>query len=488
MCGIIGISAEHDVASEVYEGLINLQHRGQDAAGIATCDGRFHVARGRGYVREAFTEESVMELRGHMGVGHTRYTTAGSSSDIANSQPFFTHSPLGIALVHNGNLTNYRELRTKLESNSHFHCNSESDTEVLLGVFASALNACDHTQKIFDSLSCAVEKTFAEVRGAYSVIGMIAGKGLFAFRDPHGIRPLVYGTRAKGNGRYEVVIASENTMFTPLGFTYGGDILPGEVMFVDLEGHIHRKRIQSEPLTPCVFEYIYFARPDSYLNQISVYKARQRMGKNLAVLWKERFNNIRPDVVVPVPFSSNPIALSMALELGIPYSEGLYKNAFVGRTFIMPGTEKRQKAVKRKLSPQRIELEGKKVLIVDDSIVRGTTSREVVSMVRNAGAEEVYFASACPPIRYPDYYGIDIPTKKELIATGRGEDEIREFIGADILLYQTIESLVDAVTRRGEHAISRLSMPYLDGWYVTGDITPETMERIELERERERMT
>ena len=497
MCGIIGINSSQHVATDIYEGLISLQHRGQDAAGISTYNGHFHVARGRGYVREAFTDESMRALSGSIGIGHTRYTTAGSATDLGNSQPFFANAPLGVALVHNGNLTNYRELRTDLSVQHHYQCNSESDTEVLLGVFVTALRAAPADPDIFQTYVHAVESVMTQVRGAYSVIGMIAGDGtsgvsgkggLFAFRDPHGIRPLVYGTRARGNGTYDVIIASENSAFSPLGYTYGGDILPGEAMFVDAAGHIRRTRIKSDTLTPDVFEYIYFARPDSFLNQISVYRARQRMGKNLAARWRTVHPDVVPDVVVPVPFSSNPIALAMALELGVPYSEGLYKNAFIGRTFIMPGVEARKRAVKRKLSPQTLELADKNVLIVDDSIVRGTTSREVVDMVRGAGAKKIYFASAAPPIKYPDYYGIDIPTKEELIASYMTEDEIRTFIGADILLYQTIEDLVDAVTRRGDHAISRLSMPYLDGWYVTADITNDTAAAVAAARARERQS
>jgi amidophosphoribosyltransferase len=488
MCGIIGISSHLHVAADLYEGLIQLQHRGQDAAGILTFDGHFHLAQGRGYVREAFTEASVRTLEGGLGIAHTRYTTAGSALSAANMQPFLTNAPYGIAIVHNGNLVNYRELREELRVKDRIHCNSESDTEALLGVLASELRQANAAQDFFDALSESVERLYKRVVGAYSVIGIIAGKGIFAFRDPHGIRPLVWGIRERSKARPEFIFSSENTMYAPLGFSLSDDVHAGELVFVDTDGAMHRRRIAEDMFTPCVFEYVYFARPDSCINKISVYRARLRMGENLAKAWKKRYPNVVPDIVVPVPFSSGPMALSFAHELGVRYSEGLYKNAFVGRTFIMPGSDQRRQSIKRKLSPLPIELKGKEVLLVDDSIVRGATSRSVVDLVRLAGARKVYFASACPPVVYPDFYGIDIPTRGELIAASKSEEQIREHIGCDILLYQTIDDLVEAVTRKGEHFIDRLSMPYLDGWYVTGNLSEAQIRAVESARTAERQS
>lgn len=488
MCGIIGISARGHVAADLYEGLIQLQHRGQDAAGMVTFDGHFHVAQGQGYVREAFTEASMSGLTGNHGIGHTRYTTAGSARAAWNTQPFLTNAPYGIALVHNGTLINYRELREELRVNDRIHCNSGSDTEVLLAVLSAELGRTHIDRRFFENLSNAVSRVFERVMGAYSVVGVIAGQGMFAFRDPHGIRPLVWGTRQTANGLSDVVFSSENTMYAPLGFSLAGDVGAGEVIFVSCDGAVERRQLKRELFTPCAFEYVYFARPDSYVNQVSVYRARLRMGENLANAWKARYRDVIPDVVVPVPFSSGPMALSLAHTLGIRYSEGLYKNAFVGRTFIMPWAEERQRSVRRKLSPQPIELRDKRVLLVDDSIVRGVTSRSVVELVRAAGARSVYFASACPPVIYPDFYGIDIPTRDELIAARKTEEEIRAHIGCDLLLYQTIEDLVEAITRKGAPPIDRLSMPYLDGWYVTGEINEAHLHVLEERRARERLS
>lgn len=482
MCGVIGISSRKPVAGELYEGLINLQHRGQDSTGIATFNGRFHVVRGVGYVREAYNQAAFEELMGNMGIAQTRYSTAGSATQVGNAQPFLTNSAYGIALVHNGNLTNYPQLRKELQENDHFHCNSDSDTEALLGVFATELQKAPDSPKFFDTVCAAMEQVYKRVHGGYAVVGVIAGKGMFAFRDQHGIRPLVMGKRDTN----EYVFSSENTPFTPLGFEYVGDVEAGELVFVDTEGNIFRKKIVNEQFTPDVFEYVYFARPDAVLNNVSVYRARLRMGQNLAQRWKELHPDITPDLVVPVPFTSNPIALAFAHEIGVRYSEALYRNIFIGRTFIMPGQDNRSKSVRRKLSPQAIELEGKDVLLVDDSIVRGTTTKEVIEMVRRAGARKVYFASACPPIMYPDFYGIDIPTKDELIAARKTVPEIQKFIGADLLVYQSIEGLSEAIMRKGEHDIDRLSMPYLDGWYVTGDIDEARMEEVKKTRTDER--
>lgn len=479
MCGIIGIYSHKPVATEIYDGLIHLQHRGQDAAGLLTYDTQFHLRKGMGLVRDVIDENNIPFLTGNWGLGHTRYTTAGSAFSLDNAQPFVTNAPYGICIIHNGNLTNYHELKKELAAVDRYHCDSESDTETILGVFASALHKCNPKQDIFKSICVAVTSVFERARGAYSIIGIIADRGMFAFRDPHGIRPLVWGARKNASGANDYIFSSENAMYYPLGFTLQGSVQAGEVLFIDSTGSVQRKRIKKALFTPCVFEYVYLARPDALINDISVYRARLRMGQNLAKKWKRLYPRVLPDVVVPIPFTSNTAALSLARELGVRYTEGIYKNQFIGRTFIMPGQEVRKKSVMHKLSPQRLELEGKNVMLLDDSIVRGTTSREVVKMVREAGAKKVYLVTTCPPIKYPDFYGIDIPTCEELIAHNKSEEEIRDFIGADTVLYQDIEDLVEAVTRKGKHHINRLSMPYLDGWYVTGDTDKA---RIEAER------
>ncbi len=482
MCGILGIYQHKPVSTDLYDGLIHLQHRGQDAAGMLTYNDHFHLKKGLGYVRDVFDQDHMERLEGNWGIGHTRYPTSGSKSDVENAQPFYVSSPYGIAMAHNGDLTNYQALKKELAQKDHRQCNSSSDLEVILHVFASTLQTQPETSNFFESICRSVETVFDRTRGAYSVVGIIAGKGMFAFRDPHGIRPLVYGERKNADGTTDYIFSSENTMYYPLGFTLQGDVQPGELLYVNENGLLHRRRLRQEQFTPCIFEYIYLARPDSTLNDVSVYRARLRMGQNLAIQWKKKYPDVLPDIVIPVPFSSNTAALSMAHELGVRYSEGLYKNPFVGRTFIMPGQAKRRKSVLQKLSPQIFEIKDKNVLLVDDSIVRGTTSQEVVKLVRDAGAKKVYFASACPPVKYPDFYGIDMPTQSELIAANKTETEIREFIGADILLYQTIEDLVEAVTRKGNHHIDRPSMPYLDGWYVTGDIDKEKLQDLEKEK------
>ncbi len=488
MCGIIGISSHHPAAAELYDGLMHLQTRGQDAAGILTYNGQFHLKKGSGLVRDIFDQDNMKPLKGSMGLGHTRYSTNGSAFDPENAQPFFTTSPYGVAMVHNGNLTNYHELKKELASKDRYHCNSQSDLEVIMNVFASKLHSLPNSDDVFKSICKAVESVYQRTRGGYSVIGIIAEKGMIAFRDPHGIRPLVMGKRTTQEivPQDEYIFSSENTMYYPMGFELVGDVQPGEVVYVDMRGNIQRKRLRKELFTPDIFEYVYLCRPDAIINNVSVYRARLRMGQNLAKRWKEKFPEVLPDVVVPVPFTSTTAALSMAHELGVRYTEGIYKNQFIGRTFIMPGQELRKRSVMHKLSPQRFELEGKDVLLVDDSIVRGTTCPEIIQMVRHAGAKKVYFASACPPIKYPDFYGIDIPTRGELIAAHKTIDEIQTFIDADILLYQEIDDLVEAVTRKGEHHIDRPSMPYLDGWYVTQDIDLQKMEQLELEREQGR--
>ncbi len=486
MCGIIGIFGSKPVISDVYDGLIHLQHRGQDAAGIVTYNGQFHLKKGSGYVRDIFDQGNMDTLLGDWGLGHTRYPTNGSAHKVENAQPFIMNSPYGFAMVHNGNLTNYAELKKELEEKDRYHCNSESDLETIMGAFASKLEDCDPNNDFFENVCTAIASVFDRARGGYSVIGIIAGKGMVAFRDPHGIRPLVYGTRKNKDRTTDHIFSSENTMYYPLGFTLQGDVEPGEAVFISTTGEVSRRSIRRELFTPCIFEYVYLARPDAMMNNVSVYRARLRMGQNLANKWKRLYPDILPDVVIPVPFSSNTAALAMASELGVRYTEGLYKNQFIGRTFIMPGQEVRKKSIRQKLSPQETEIKDKNVMLLDDSIVRGNTCREVVKLVRDAGAKKVYFVSACPPVKYPDFYGIDIPTRAELIAAHKTEKEIQEYIGTDILMYQDIPDLVEAVTRRGDHHIDRPSMPCLDGWYVTGDVDLEKMDELEKMRSADR--
>ncbi|MFH1790049.1 MAG: amidophosphoribosyltransferase [bacterium] len=482
MCGILGIYSHGSVATEIYDGLIHLQHRGQDATGICTYDTKYHVKKGSGYVRDVFHKGHISRLTGNWGIGHTRYSTVGSRFDVEDAQPFKLHSPYGIAMAHNGDLTNYKELKEELMLKDKRHCNSGCDVEIILNVFASSMQESNGCNDIFDQICVSVNSVFNRCKGGYSVVGILADKGMFAFRDPHGIRPCVWGSRKNRNNTIDYIFSSENTMYYPLGFEFGGDVLPGEVVFIDNQGQMTKKRIRKDFFTPCIFEYVYLARPDSMINQVSVYRSRLRMGQNLARRWKEVHPDLLPDIVIPVPFSSNTSALAMAHELGIRYSEGLYKNPFVGRTFIMQGQENRKKSILQKLSPQVIEIKNKNVMLVDDSIVRGNTSKKVIDLVKYAGAKKIYFVSACPPVKYPDFYGIDIPTRNELIAHNKSQDEIRDYIGADVLFYQRIEDLVEAVTRRGEHNIDRPSMPYLDGWYVTGDIDEEKIKQLEEEK------
>jgi len=484
MCGVIGIFSHKSVVADVHDGLIHLQHRGQDGAGICTYSNRFNMKKGPGFIRDVFHQGNLQNLEGNWGIGHTRYSTVGGARySHEDAQPFTLHSPYGLAMVHNGDLTNYNSLKQELAEKDKRHCNSSSDLELILATFASKMQEVNGDSDIFEQICQAVKSVFDRCIGGYTVVGMLAGKGMFAFRDPHGIRPGVWGTRKNSNGTTDYIFSSENTMYYPLGFELQGDIKPGEVIFINHKEEIKRRLIQAKMFTPCIFEYVYFARPDSLMNNISVYRARLRMGQNLARRWKEKYPFVQPDIVVPVPFTSNTSALSMAHEIGVRYSEGLYKNAFVGRTFIMQGQENRKKSILQKLSPQEIELKGKKVLLVDDSIVRGNTSKKVVDLVRTAGAKEVYFASACPPVKYPDFYGIDIPTRAELIGANMIEEEIREYIGADILLYQTIEDLVEAVTRHGAKKIDYPSMPCLDGWYVTEDIDEKRIRALEKEKD-----
>lgn len=489
MCGIVGIYSHDPVVGELYDSLIHLQHRGQDAAGILTCDERFYPRHGQGLVREIFSPADLLPLKGNMGIAHSRYPTAGGYS-AADSQPLWIGSPRGIALAHNGNLVNYEELANEIRYQQHCHLNSTLDSEVLLLMLAEKLASGSYADndedRFFAQLCDAVNYIYDRVEGSYSVVSLIIGKGLVAFRDPHGIRPLVWGERKRNDGRTDYIFASETTPFYALGFEPKGDLQPGEIAYVNKSGTMVRKVLASREFKPCAFEYVYFARPDSTMDGVSVYRSRLRMGQNLARQWKERYPDKIPDVVIPAPFTANTAALSFAHEIGVRYSEGLYKNPFIGRTFIMPNQQARSRGVRYKLTPQRTEIENKKVLIVDDSIVRGTTSREIVKMVREFGATEIYFASTCPMIKHPCFYGIDIPSRKELIAAVHTNEEIRQFLGVDCLLYQTQDDLVEAITRRGEHTITRPCMACMDGQYVCGQITETKISTLELKRETER--
>ena len=488
MCGIVGIYSQDDVAAELYDSLIHLQHRGQDAAGILTCKERFYTKHGQGLVREIFSPQDIAQLQGNIGIAHTRYPTAGGYSP-ADVQPLWVGSPRGIALAHNGNLVNYSELAHDIKVKQHRHLNSSLDSEALLHVLADNLHTgltAHDDEQFFQQLCQAVKQVYARVEGAYSIVSVVIGKGLIAFRDPHGIRPLVWGERLRENGQVDYIFASETTAFYALGFEPKGDLQPGELAYVNHAGKLFREVLETKEFSPCVFEYVYFSRPDSTLDGVSVYRSRLRMGQNLARQWQKKFPEILPDVVIPAPFTANTAALSFAHELGVRYSEGLYKNPFVGRTFIMPNQQARSRSVRYKLTPQRTEIENKKVLIVDDSIVRGTTSREIVKMIREFGAKEIYFVSTSPPIKHPCFYGIDMPTRKELIAAQHTLDEIRTYMGVDLLLYQTSEDLIEAITRRGVHQIKNPCMACMNGSYICGGITEEKIQQLEQKREGEK--
>ena len=467
MCGISGIYSHIPVASELYESVVHQQHRGQDAAGIMTYDDRMHKHKGLGLARDVFTEDNISLLKGNIGISHNRYPTHGEFGH-GEIQPVWTSVPYGIAISHNGQITNYDELVEEVTKKGKTYLNTTSDTEVLLHILAKELNKegnPETSEEFFKILCDAVSAIFTKVKGAYSITGIIIGKGLIVFRDPRGIRPLVKGER-DNNGKKDYIFSSENTMFYSLGYEPTGNVLPGELIYVDNDGNYFNKRLVKEEFNPCIFEYVYFSRPDAVMNDVGVYRSRLRMGQNLAYAWMKKYPNIKPDIVIPAPSTANTSALAFAHEIGVRYSEGLYKNPFVGRTFIMPGQNERKKSIKHKLVPQETEIRDKKVLIVDDSIVRGNTSREIVKMVKDFGAKEVYFVSACPPVQHPCYYGVDMPTRDELIASKKTVDTIKKDLGVDILLYQEIDDLVEAVTRRGDHHIDNPCMACLDGHYV----------------------
>ncbi len=467
MCGIIGIVGHQPVAGELYDALTILQHRGQDAAGIATLDGNhIHMRTGGGLVRDVFSAEDMASLRGNLGIGHVRYPTAGVD-DSSEAQPFYVNSPYRIALGHNGNLINTAELKQALFDSDRRHLNTESDSEVLLNILAHEIQVQNPDQLTPEHVFAAVDAVHRRCRGAYSVISAICGHGILGFRDPHGIRPAVIGVREGPRG-VEYAIASESVALNVLGFELLRDLQPGEAVFIDLRGTLHTHASSlAQALTPCIFEHVYFARPDSMLDDIAVYKARLRMGKALAA----RILRERPDhdidVVIPVPDTSRTAALPLAYDLKVKYREGLMKNRYIGRTFIMPGQEQRRKSVRQKLNPIELEFRGKNVLLVDDSIVRGTTSRQIIQMAREAGARKVYFASASPPVRYPNIYGIDMPAIAELVASGRDEREVEAALGADWLVYQELPDLIEAC-RIGNTRIDTFDTSCFSGEYVTG--------------------
>ena len=479
MCGIVGVIGRGPVNQLLYDSLLLLQHRGQDAAGIATSQGnQFNMYKAHGLVRDVFRTRNMRALPGTSGVGQVRYPTAGSSASEEEAQPFYVNAPFGIMLSHNGNLTNWRELRESLYRVDRRHINTNSDSEVLLNVLAHELqSAANGVSLDDDAIFRAVAAVHKRVRGAYAVVAQISGYGLLAFRDPNGIRPLCIGRTETDEG-VEWMVASESVALEGSGFAFVRDVEPGEAVFIDLDGRLVSRQCADNPqLVPCIFEYVYFARPDSLIDGVSVYDARLRMGEYLAdkVARNMRLGDI--DVVMPIPDSSRPAAMQLAARLNLDYREGLIKNRYVGRTFIMPGQAVRRKSVRQKLNAIGMEFKGKNVLLVDDSIVRGTTSREIVDMARAAGANKVYFASAAPPVRFPNVYGIDMPTQSELIATGRSDEEIARAIGADSLIYQDLADMQQSV-RDLNPKMKRFEASCFDGEYVTGDITAEYLARL----------
>lgn len=480
MCGILGVVATTPVNQLLYDGLMVLQHRGQDAAGIATAEGNtFHLHKGPGLVRDVFRTRNMRALPGNVGIGHVRYPTAGSAYNFAEAQPFYVNSPFGIVLGHNGNLTNADQLKEEMFRLDRRHINTNSDSEVLLNVLAHELQNSAHGYELdIDSIFNAVAGVHRRCRGAYAVVALIAGYGLLAFRDPFGIRPLVYGRNETAAGT-EYLIASESVALDTLGFQMVRDIEPGEAVFVDFQHRLHSRQCAQQPTyAPCIFEYVYLARPDSVIDGVSVYEARLSMGEHLAEKVRRHIPVDEIDVVIPIPDSSRPAAMQLAQALGIPFREGFVKNRYVGRTFIMPGQSMRRKSVRQKLNTCGQEFKGKRVLLVDDSIVRGTTSREIVEMARAAGALKVYFASAAPPVRYPNVYGIDMPTRAELIATGRSDAGIALEIGADALVYQDLDALKQSVTTINPD-IAVFDASCFDGCYITGDIDAAYLDAVE---------
>ncbi len=481
MCGIVGIVGQSDVNTRLYDALTVLQHRGQDAAGIVTCaNGRLAQQKAVGLVKDVFRTRHMERLVGHIGIGHVRYPTAGSSGP-ALAQPFYVNSPYGIALGHNGNLTNYRDVRNKMAQTDLRHLNTDSDSEVLLNIFADELQKQHQLIPTEEEFFTAVRALHQRVSGAYSVISLISNYGIVAFRDPQGIRPLVFGKRQTDAGT-EYMVASESVALDVLGFKIVRDVAPGEAIFISSKGELFTRQCADNPvLRPCIFEHVYFARPDSIIDGVSVYKARLRQGENLAAkILRERPNH-DIDVVIPIPDSSRVAGQALAHVLGVKFREGLVKNRYIGRTFIMPGQQQRRKSVRQKLNAIGLEFAGKNVLLVDDSIVRGTTCQQIIQMAREAGAAKVYFASAAPAVQYPNVYGIDMPSPKELIAHGRTTEEVCEEIGADWLIYQDLKDLI-AASAEGNPDIAEFECSVFTGEYAAGDVDDNYLKALDAER------
>jgi amidophosphoribosyltransferase len=481
MCGIVGIVGHSPVNQQIYDALTVLQHRGQDAAGIMTYhDGELFMRKKTGLVRDVFQESHMLKLKGNVGIGHVRYPTAGCDS-ASEAQPFFVNSPYGICLGHNGNLTNTAELAEVLTREDLRHLNTSSDSEVLLNVLASELSSVKTPRASAAYIFSAVSTVYRRIRGGFAVVSMIVGHGLLGFRDPHGIRPLVLGKRESAQGE-EYMLASESVALDMLGFTLVRDVGPGEAVFIDEHGRFYSQQCApAAKHTPCIFEYVYFARPDSKMDNISVHKARLRMGDLLAEKIKRVWPDHDIDVVIPIPDTSRTAAVQVAQLLGVKYREGFVKNRYIGRTFIMPGQEQRRKSVRSKLNVIDLEFRGKNVLLIDDSIVRGTTSAQIIDLAREAGARRVYFASAAPPVRFANVYGIDMPTASELVASGRTDEEVAKLIGADRLIYQDLDDLVRACLHH-DSQIEQFDTSCFSGEYVTGDITPAYLRHLEEER------
>jgi len=483
MCGIVGVVSHSPVNQIIYDALLLLQHRGQDAAGIATNSGeKFAMHKANGLVRDVFRTRNMRSLIGNAGIGQVRYPTAGSASSEEEAQPFYVNAPFGITLAHNGNLTNVEQLKIEMFKNDRRHINTDSDSEVLLNVLAHEMQDATTGYSLDPStLFKTVAALHKRVRGSYAVVAQIAGHGLLAFRDPYGIRPLCIGFNDTDKGP-EYVIASESVALEGLGFRFLRDVIPGEAIFIDLEGNLYNQQCAENPtMNPCAFEFVYLARPDSIIDGASVYATRLKMGEYLADKIKREFTSGDIDVVMPIPDSSRPAAMELALKLNLDYREGFIKNRYIGRTFLMPGQAMRRKSVRQKLNAIASEFKGKTVLLVDDSIVRGTTSREIVQMARDSGAKRVIFASAAPPVKYPNVYGIDMPTRNELIAYGRSEEEVCREITADALVYQDIEALKRSISDANP-LLKNFEASCFDGVYVTGDISRDYLDRLESAR------
>ena len=482
MCGVVGLVSKNEVSPLIYEALTVIQHRGQDAAGIATLEeGRLHTRKQIGLVRDVFREKHINELRGQIGIGHVRYPTAGGASREF-SQPLYVNSPYGISISHNGNLVNAEQLTKELYKDNYRHLNTSSDSEVILNVFAHELQQASSFNPTPEQIFKAVEKTHLRLQGAYSVLLMISGVGLVGIRDPKGIRPLILGKKDNDLIGSDYMIASESPALSALEFEIEGDLKPGEAVFITLDGEIHRKVCHSKPSkNPCIFEYVYLARPDAVIDGISVMRSRLRMGQKLGKKILETYPDHDIDAVIPIPESSTSSAIEVAKTLNVNYREGFVKNRYIGRTFIMPKQELRKKSVRRKLNPIPFEFKDKNVLLVDDSIVRGTTSREIVEMARSVGAKKVYFASAAPPVRYQNVYGIDMAATAELIAHQRSEEQIADFIGADWLIYQDLDDLIESA-KEGNPKISNFETSVFDGDYICGSVTKNYLTNLEIER------